>query len=689
MRQRHGRLWETQDIAFRPRWEVLLRSSEVTKLDACATVFFGDGQGSAGQPPISPFLEQMWRRFGRANPGSAEPEERERFVFWYILDFYERQGQQWPLPPELLTWLNAAAVDVTQEVREAPGLRGTRQDTGPKYLSRYMRHIWRTSTQPFNVKEMDGFFGFLAWYAFRFMPEHHIPPVLLPGALLEQLNRPADDERLPLSTGMLIFARIERPAQFDQLLDAPKARRYAICYELMRDVLAFGNPRLVPPFVSKFWRSAAGDGETAFDYVTSLAEAGRPSSLRLPIEAPLAHLFSSFAPAPEAVQELAPVRPSMLSIVSYRDHTTVCGLAKSGAYAIESLRAAGIEIVDLDYNIPRTNLKQESVWNARISNNSVRSVHVFNLNPEHVLECAMCNLSRIRENDYLIGQFFWELSDTCAVHEPGLRLMDEIWVSSDFLVNVYQRRVSVPVLNTGTAVAPSPLQRPYTRGEFGLREGDYLFLVNFDTRSVVERKNPLAAVEAFAEAFPKGNEKVGLAIKTRNVANISWAADREHWARTARRIEKDPRITVIDATLSEDVMSGLYSITDCYVSLHRSEGFGNAPAEALYWGKPVIVTAFSGVLDFCTDSTAKLVDYQLVAVNPGEYPFVDSEGSHFWAQPNLETASRHMRTLYENPQSGVDLANQGQRLVRGRYSLKALSQRYVTRLTELGFTSSS
>ena len=667
----------------------------MNKLEELATVLFGNGEPNGQQPPVSRFLEQMWRRSGRANPGSSDPEKREAFVFWYILQFYVRCGHQWPLPPALETWLNTPAVDVSQEIREGPGLRSSRPNLEPKYLSRYMQHIWKTEAQQFNVKAMEGFFDFLAWYAFRFMPEHRIPPALLPNALVEQLNRPADNKHLPLTTGMLVFEKVERPHRFQQLLEAPDAKLYAICYELARDVLAAGNARLVPAFVSEFWSSPRGGGETAFDYVTSLVDArhvengGAKSytTSRLPAELPLAYLFSTPEPVEKPVQKLAPTRPRGLSIVSYRDHKTVCGLAKAGGYAIESLRGTGIETIDLDYNIGRKDLKQEALYNGRIFNNSLRNIHVFNLNPEHVLDCVMCNLSRVRENDYFIGQFYWELSDICEVHKPTLGLMNEIWVASEFLASVYRRRVDIPVMNMGAVVSPDPSQTAYTRADFGLREGDYLFLVNFDASSIVERKNPLAAVEAFQEAFPQGDEKAGLVIKTRNLANIGPSSDRKHWERSAHRIEKDRRIKVIDATFPEDAMTELYRVTDCYVSLHRSEGFGYGPAEALYWAKPVIVTAFSGVCDFCTESTARLVDYELIGVKPKEYPYVDSEGSHFWADPNVKTASRHMRSLYEDPQSGVNLGKQGQRLIRDRYSPRALSQRYSARLNELGFVS--
>lgn len=646
---------------------------------------FGNGESSAGLPPVSPFMEQMWRRSGRPNPGSSDPGQRERFCFWYIEHFYRRSGHRWPLPPALLKWLNAPVVDVSQYFREEPGLRANRTGDGPKYLSRFMQYVWNKEAQQFNVRDMPGFFDFLAWYAFRFMPEQHIPATLLPDPLLELLNRPADDERLPLTVGMLIFEKIQNPERYPQLAALTGAKLYAICYELVRDVLASRNTRLIPEYVSEYWRSSPGNGKTAFDYVTNLLEVRHSSSVRMPPDLPLARLFSAAAPIDKPTQDLAPTRPRGLSIICYRDHNTVCGLSKAGAHAIEALRTTAIETVDLDYNIGRKNIKQERNYNERIFNNSIRNIHVFNLNPEHVLESALCNVSRIREEDYFIGQFYWELSDVCAIHEPTLRVMDEIWVASEFLASVYRRRVSVPVVNMGTVVSPSPPQRHYVRADFGLREGEYLFLLNFDAGSIIERKNPLGAVEAFQAAFPRGDERVGLVIKTRNVSHIGPAADRKHWEATAKHIEKDRRIRIIDQTLPEEALAGLYSVTDCYVSLHRSEGFGYGPAEALYWGKPVIVTSFSGVCDFCTESTARLVDYELIAVEPGQYPYVSGERSHFWAEPNLKTASRHMRMLYENPQAGVELGRSGQALMRDRFSTRALSGRYVARLGELGF----
>ncbi len=55
---------------------------------------------------------------------------------------------------------------------------------------------------------------------------------------------------------------------------------------------------------------------------------------------------------------------------------------------------------------------------------------------------------------------------------------------------------------------------------------------------------------------------------------------------------------------------------DCYVSLHRSEGLGLTMGEAMYFGKPVIATAYSGNLDFMTEANSYLVPHAMSRDRP-------------------------------------------------------------------------
>jgi hypothetical protein len=107
----------------------------------------------------------------------------------------------------------------------------------------------------------------------------------------------------------------------------------------------------------------------------------------------------------------------------------------------------------------------------------------------------------------------------------------------------------------------------------------------------------------------------------------------------------DARITVMDRSLSREEMLGLMGACDCYVSLHRAEGFGLTLAESMRSGKPVIATGWSGNMDFMTRDNSYPVAYCLAQLP-------DSYGPHeqgsTWAEPDLNDAARLMREVFQN-----------------------------------------
>ena len=108
----------------------------------------------------------------------------------------------------------------------------------------------------------------------------------------------------------------------------------------------------------------------------------------------------------------------------------------------------------------------------------------------------------------------------------------------------------------------------------------------------------------------------------------------------------DSRIVVRDIALNQEELTGLMRLCDAFVSLHRSEGFGRGPAEAMLLGKPVIVTNYSGNVDFATAACAYTVRYKLTPVAADEYPGVERQR---WAEPDVAQAASHMRRIHDNP----------------------------------------
>jgi glycosyltransferase involved in cell wall biosynthesis len=227
-------------------------------------------------------------------------------------------------------------------------------------------------------------------------------------------------------------------------------------------------------------------------------------------------------------------------------------------------------------------------------------------------------------------------------------------------------------------LAVEPAESNLPRAHFGLPERRFLFLFFFDFSSFVARKNPWAAIEAFERAFPGAQrDQLGLVIKL-NGAHLrpdDYQAFLEH--ESIRR----PGVYVIDQVLSDPEIRGLMERCDAFVSLHRAEGFGRGPAEAMYFGKPVIVTGYSGNLDFCNDLNTCLVDHALVSVKEGEYPFGQGQ---LWAEADVDQASWFMRRLVEDPAYGQGIAARGAASIREFNGSAAVGRRYRERLMRLG-----
>ena len=84
---------------------------------------------------------------------------------------------------------------------------------------------------------------------------------------------------------------------------------------------------------------------------------------------------------------------------------------------------------------------------------------------------------------------------------------------------------------------------------------------------------------------------------------------------------------------------------DCYISLHRAEGFGLTMAEAMAMEKPVIATGYSGNMDFMTAENSFLVNHKLVPIAKDHGPY---KRGFIWAEPDLEHAAELMRHVYEH-----------------------------------------
>jgi glycosyltransferase involved in cell wall biosynthesis/GT2 family glycosyltransferase len=234
-----------------------------------------------------------------------------------------------------------------------------------------------------------------------------------------------------------------------------------------------------------------------------------------------------------------------------------------------------------------------------------------------------------------IGLWAWEVEDLPSAMVGSERHLDEVWGISSFTAAALARCLTKPVRAFPLPVVVPEVRRR-TRAELGMPDG-FLFLFCFDYDSVFRRKNPLALVAAFRQAFPD-RAGVVLYIKTTNAERH--AAEGEE-LRAA--VEGRANIVIRDAYVTSDDYFSMLDACDCYVSLHRSEGFGLTVAEAMGLGKPVISTAYSSTLEFANESNSFPVPARMVEVGDDAPPYPSYSR---WADPDVAAAAEQMARVY-------------------------------------------
>jgi glycosyltransferase involved in cell wall biosynthesis len=303
-------------------------------------------------------------------------------------------------------------------------------------------------------------------------------------------------------------------------------------------------------------------------------------------------------------------------------------------------------------------------------------VSIFVLNGDEREQAFRHLGSDMTEAGYKIVYPAWELSRYPEVWARELEQYDEVWAASAFSREAFAGGVNRPVFHLPLPCQPV-LTRRFSRRHFGVSECSFVFVLFFDFTSFIDRKNPFGVLAAFAKlraARPLADVQLVIKVGSKH------AAPSAH-ARLLEALEPHGRHAVlIDRTLDDDEVKSLIAAGDAFVSLHRAEGFGFGPAEAMYFGKPVIATGYSGNMDYMTADTACLVNYSLVPVREGQYPHAAGQ---VWAEPDLDEAATRMIRLVDEPERGREIGARASSHVRTYFSLRAAGLRYASRLDEI------
>ncbi|CAN5171103.1 hypothetical protein BH10CYA1_BH10CYA1_38910 [soil metagenome] len=352
----------------------------------------------------------------------------------------------------------------------------------------------------------------------------------------------------------------------------------------------------------------------------------------------------------------------------------VAGYLTSESGVAEAARGYVKALQHLNYNVALNNFeiatsrKEDKTFTTFASNNP-HPINLICVNADQLPAFIQQFGENYFKDKYNIAVWWWETPEFPEEWWEHFNLFDEIWVGSSYIQRALANVSPVPIVVVQPVVEPKVFS--VNRKQFNLPEDEFLFLCVFDFLSSFERKNPLATIDAFKQAFSP-NEPVRLVLKCVN-------GDQNQKLLSQLQERADGlKVTILDRYLSPEDNQLLSNSCDAYVSLHRAEGLGFPIAEAMLNKKPVVITGWSGNMDFNSIANSYLVSYELIAnqVQVGPYKVADT-----WAAPSPEHAAQQMRSLYTDAVTREKLVATAFKTASDYFSRHTVAEIIQTRLT--------
>lgn len=657
------------------------------------------------------YLDYVRYRYRMDESYEVEPglDSSARYLYWYLTAYRAQEKRRVPLSAETIDHLNE------------PIVMG-----GQLYsLSRIM--WWRMAGRPdmmgqVNLNDRDSYLKILFWWAHQDVPQMYFEDCLVPDRFADLLRgvhpsrrldaypltyfteryftdsprlhflRPGTAEGRKMLVLALLLAAVKRPDllrymarnDIDRLLapDEDGVSEFERFVNALHEITA-------PPSAGSAKEAADTDSEHEAATPLRLTRARYAAILRkrdfdldsysfLTRDAAGNRFEAAAMPAPD------PDRPEV-DVQMIGPLAKASGLGQATRLSAAILNETGLSVRGVDFDLDNPAPEGFSSDTVPIEDYGPAKINIIHLNAEST-PLAFAYQPDVFSGSYNIGYFFWELDQPAYCHYLGMDLLDEIWVSTEYGVEIYQPDAQgKPVINVGMCYEDTPGitredARAFLNRRFRLNDSHYVCLVAFDSFSFVQRKNPVGVLQAFQKAF-EGVPQARLIVKTQNRDSVFDPVQMQLWDRVDTIMSSDPRIMVMNETLSYRDLLRLKAGSDCYISLHKSEGWGFGMIEAMNLGVPVVCTAYSGNMDFCTPDTAWLVDYEENYLRPGEYIFVRKNAK--WAEPSIDHAAKQLRAAFDDPAARRAKAEAAQDFIRENFSTKAISRRYGDRLHEI------
>lgn len=321
------------------------------------------------------------------------------------------------------------------------------------------------------------------------------------------------------------------------------------------------------------------------------------------------------------------------------------GYAESSRQFVKGLHKKGIpvmvKIVSFERNYPYLGKETTDLFES-LKAEIDYDVVLMHLTPEHFPIFK-------EKGKFNAGYCYWE---TSAIHPEWVdhcNTINAVLVACDWNISAFVNSgVKVPVVFSTPGIDSSEFENKEPYKIKSLPDDVFKFYSIFQW---TERKNPAGLLRAYWSAFGE-EDKVALILKT---YRYDYSAQEKETVRHEIKKLKvgfplpynHPPIYLVPHMLSREEIVKLHNLGDCFVLLHRSEGFGLPHAEGALVGNPVIATACGGNTMFMNEENSYPVNFDWTPFH--SMPYIKWYLSdQLWGEPDIRQAIQIMRYVYDN-----------------------------------------
>jgi hypothetical protein len=203
-----------------------------------------------------------------------------------------------------------------------------------------------------------------------------------------------------------------------------------------------------------------------------------------------------------------------------------------------------------------------------------------------------------------------------------------------------------------------------------------------------DRKNTGLMLKTFFETFKDKKNKPALIMKTSGAgASIM---DRDEMLKKIDDVRNIvggnlPSVYLLHGELDDRDINNLYNHpkVKAMFNLTKGEGFGRPLLEFTLSKKPIIVSAWSGHIDFLDPEFCCLIGGELKHVHPSAQVQNMILAESMWFNPDISQANAHLKNVYEKYSKYEELAKRQSHLSRTKFSFDEMKNLLSTYLDKI------